>query len=258
MVGEQPQAQPPRPLISHEAVAPTLTQHWDSGEGIERHRHDQHQLIYVSTGVLALTTERCRWVGSRERGVWVPAGLWHGHRFYGRTVFHTLGFAVDETPLPGAAPTIVAASDLARELIIAAADWQLPTSEARRIRAVQADQLQRGRTEPLIVPTARDDRLAAACSAVETDLSQPRTIGWLARYAGASERTLARLFRTELGMTYPQWRTTVRVFHAMTLLSTGVSVTQTAHACGWATPSAFIDTFTRALGQTSGSYRGRQ
>lgn len=57
-----------------------------------------------------------------------------------------------------------------------------------------------------------------------------------------------QLFRTELGVTYPQWRTLVRVFHAMALLSAGASVTQTSHRCGWATPSAFIDTFTRTHG----------
>ncbi|MEV2232095.1 helix-turn-helix domain-containing protein [Streptomyces phaeochromogenes] len=42
-----------------------------------------------------------------------------------------------------------------------------------------------------------------------------------------SERTLARLFRTEFGMTYPQWRTGVRVFHAMVLLAEGASVGET-------------------------------
>lgn len=79
-------------------------------------------------------------------------------------------------------------------------------------------------------------------------------MSWLARHAGTSERTLARLFRTDLGMTYPQWRTSLRLFHAMVRLSAGVSVTQTAHACGWATPSAFVDTFSRTFGQTPGSY----
>ncbi|WP_329543551.1 helix-turn-helix domain-containing protein [Streptomyces sp. NBC_01356] len=39
------------------------------------------------------------------------------------------------------------------------------------------------------------------------------------RCIGVSERTLARLFRTEFGMTYPQWRTSIRVLHAMVLLA---------------------------------------
>jgi AraC-like DNA-binding protein len=80
-------------------------------------------------------------------------------------------------------------------------------------------------------------------------------MAWLARAASASERTLTRLFRTEFGLTYPQWRTNVRVFHAMIQLAEGATVTETAHACGWATASAFVDTFTRTMGQTPGAYR---
>jgi hypothetical protein len=56
-------------------------------------------------------------------------------------------------------------------------------------------------------------------------------------------------------MTYPQWRTNTRVFHAMIELTKGATVTQTAHRCGWATASAFVDTFTRTMGQTPGAYR---
>ncbi len=56
-------------------------------------------------------------------------------------------------------------------------------------------------------------------------------------------------------MTYPQWRTQTRVLHAMIQLAEGASVTEAAHRCGFATTSAFIDTFTRTMGQTPGQYR---
>ncbi len=38
-------------------------------------------------------------------------------------------------------------------------------------------------------------------------------------------------------------------------LADGATVTETAHACGWATTSAFVDTFTRTMGQIPGAYR---
>jgi AraC-like DNA-binding protein len=106
-----------------------------------------------------------------------------------------------------------------------------------------------------MLPAARDARLGEACDLVRADLAQPRTLAWLARRAGTSERTLARLFRAEFGMTYPQWRTSTRLFHAMVALAAGATVTETAHRCGWATTSAFIDTFRRTMGQTPGSYQ---
>ncbi|MFJ2562651.1 helix-turn-helix domain-containing protein [Streptomyces sp. NPDC094154] len=56
-------------------------------------------------------------------------------------------------------------------------------------------------------------------------------------------------------MTYPQWRTRTRLFNAMVLLAEGATVTDTAHACGWASTSAFVGIFTQAMGTTPGAYR---
>jgi AraC-like DNA-binding protein len=241
--------------IRHRPHAPTQAQSLAGGEVIDRHRHDDHQLVYVSTGVLAIQTEAGAWVAACDRAIWVPAGTWHEHRFYGASSFHTVGFPVAGAPLNDNSPIIVAVSGLLRELLIACTNPGLPAAESRRIRAVLRDQLRRARAEPISLPSAHDARLAEACDLVLAELQQPRTLASLARSAGTSERTLARLFRAEFGMTYPQWRTNIRVFHAMIELAGGASVTETGRRCGWATTSAFIDTFRHAMGQTPGSYR---
>lgn len=226
-----------------------------AGHVIERHRHDEHQLVSVIRGVLAVRTDRGAWVACADRAVWIPAGTWHEHRVYGASEVLTLMFPVDDTPLDGAAPAVVAVSALLRELLLASTDPGLDAAEASRLHAVLRDRLRRAHDQPLTLPEARDPRLAHACRLVTDDLSRPRTTVWLARHTGTSERTLSRLFRLEFGTTYPQWRTTTRVFHAMIQLAEGAGVTQTAHRCGWATPSAFVETFTRTMGRTPGSYR---
>lgn len=241
--------------IRHEPVAPTGVESRAAGDAVGRHRHDDHQLIYVSTGVLAIQTERGVWVATPQRAVWIPAGTWHEHRFYGRSSFHTVGFSVQRAPLPDTSPTVLAVDSLVRELLVACTEPDLPPAEGRRIRAVLHDRLRRADVQPLSLPTPRDRRLADACHLVTNDLTQPRSIDWLARAVGTSERTLTRLFRTEFGTTYPQWRTQIRVFHALVHLADGATVTETAHRFGWATSSAFIDTFTRTMGQTPGAYR---
>lgn len=241
--------------IRHSPHAPTQAQSRAGGDVIDRHRHDGHQLVYVSTGVLAIQTQAGAWVAACDRAVWVPAGTWHEHRFYGTSSFHTVGFPVASAPLTDSSPVIVAVSSLLRELLVACTDPGLPAAESRRVRAVVRDQIRRARVQPISLPAAQDARLAEACDLVLADLRQPQTLGWLARSVSTSERTLARLFRAEFGMTYPQWRTNVRLFHAMIQLAGDASVTETAHRCGWATTSAFIDTFRRAMGQTPGSYQ---
>jgi AraC-like DNA-binding protein len=73
--------------------------------------------------------------------------------------------------------------------------------------------------------------------------------------ARESERTLSRLFREELGMTYPQWRRNLRLLRAAILLCSGASVTTAARECGWGTTSSFIEAFRRSMGQTPGAYQ---
>lgn len=226
-----------------------------AGQVIERHRHEEHQLVHVIRGVLAVRTDRGAWVACADRAVWIPAGTWHEHRVYGASEVLTLMFPLDDAPLDAAAPTVVAVGALLRELLLASTDPDLDAAEAARLHAVLRDRLRRAHDRPLTLPEPRDPRLAHACRLVTDDLSRPRTTAWLARHTGTSERTLSRLFRLEFGTTYPQWRTTTRVFHAMIQLAEGAGVTQTAHRCGWATPSAFVEAFTRTMGRTPGSYR---
>jgi AraC-like DNA-binding protein len=93
------------------------------------------------------------------------------------------------------------------------------------------------------------------CKLLQDDPADGRTLTELGREIGASERTLSRLCKADLGMTFPQWRTQLRLHLASRLLAEGHSVTGVAHQCGWASTSAFIDTFRRAFGQTPGSRR---
>ncbi|HXT88098.1 MAG TPA: helix-turn-helix transcriptional regulator, partial [Trebonia sp.] len=199
--------------IRHAPVAPTQAGSYVGGDVIDRHRHDDHQLIYVSSGVIAITTEQGSWVASCDRALWIPAGAWHEHRFYGDSEFHTIGFPAGGTPLlPAGSPTVIAVDTLLRELLIALTAAALTPAEAHRILAVVRDRLRRAAVQPVSLPTPRDPRLADACQVVEADLRQPRTLAWLAHRVNTSERTLSRLFRAEFGMTYPQWRTRARIF----------------------------------------------
>ncbi|MQY16975.1 AraC family transcriptional regulator [Nocardia macrotermitis] len=243
--------------IRHTPVAPTTSYAREGGDVIDRHRHDDHQLIYVSSGVLAIHTEHGSWITPNDRALWIPANTWHEHRFYGRSRFHAVGFpARGSAPLLDVrTPTIIAVDALVREVLIALTSPTLTTTETRHLRAVLRDRLHRVAEQPFTLPVPRDIRLANACRLVEADLSVPRTLADVARDVHTGERTLSRLFRTEFAMTYPQWRTRTRVFAAMVMLAEGAAVTDTAHACGWATTSAFVHTFAQTMGTTPGAYR---
>ena len=126
--------------------------------------------------------------------------------------------------------------------------------ERRRLRAVLLDELRASPQRPVHLPEPTDPRLAAVCAALRRDPADARTLAALGADAGVSERTLTRLFRADLGMTFPQWRTQLRLYNALRMLADGSQVTTVAHACGWSSTSAFIDVFRRAYGHTPGAH----
>ncbi|MFJ4327884.1 AraC family transcriptional regulator [Streptomyces tricolor] len=240
--------------IRHEPVAPTRTQWLASGAAIGAHRHDDHQIVYAGRGVLAVTTDAGSWVAPATRALWVPAGTVHAHQAHGALELHLVGLPAAENPLGLHTPTVLAVGPLLRELIVAHTRGpQDGSCERARLRAVLLDQLRASPQQPLHLPTPASPVLRALCDLLRADPADGRTLAELGRRVGASDRTLSRLFRRDLGMTFPQWRTQLRLHHALVLLAEGTPVTTVAHRCGWSSASAFIDVFRRTFGHTPGS-----
>ncbi|MDX3800440.1 helix-turn-helix transcriptional regulator [Streptomyces sp. AK04-3B] len=243
------------PQIRHEPIAPTRTRRLAPGGAIDAHRHDDHQIVYAGRGVLAVTTDAGSWVAPGTRAIWVPAGVVHAHQAHGELQLHLVGLPATDNPLGLDTPTVLAVGPLLRELVIAytrAPDDDSP--ERTRLRAVLLDQLRASPQEPLHLPTPAAPLLRALCDILLADPADPRTLAELGSQVGASDRTLSRLFRGDLGMTFPQWRTQLRLQHALVLLARKEPVTAVAHRCGWSSASAFIDVFRRTFGHTPGSH----
>ncbi|MGL5930693.1 MAG: helix-turn-helix transcriptional regulator, partial [Dermatophilaceae bacterium] len=153
--------------------------------------------------------------------------------------------------------TILAVSPLLRELVVAfTAHPAEDTPRRRRLRAVIVDELRATGQEPMHVPMPRDSRLSVVCNVLLADPADSRSLPELADIAAISPRTLSRLFRDDVGMTFPQWRTQLRLQLALRLLAEGHPATAVAHRCGWATQSGFTEVFRRTLGVTPGQAVG--
>ena len=87
-------------------------------------------------------------------------------------------------------------------------------------------------------------------------LGTPLTIRELARHACVSERTFARRFVTETGMTPLQWLLRQRVLAAREMLeTTPASVEEIATRCGFGTTASLRAHFRRHLATTPTAYR---
>ena len=72
------------------------------------------------------------------------------------------------------------------------------------------------------------ERLRALCEAVLRAPAERSTLAQWASSVGASERTLARLFRDQLGMSYPQWRQQAVLASAIPMMSQGMPLSRVA------------------------------
>jgi AraC-like DNA-binding protein len=214
------------------------------------------QLIYASRGVLTVHTDDGAWVIPPDRAVWVPAGVAHRLTMAGRTSIRTLYFRAGLVILDTACRAVTVAP-LARELILhvirlSPLDLAVPAHE--RLFGVLVDQLTALPVAPLGLPMPVDPRAGAAAAMIEAGPAATESVTALARRAGASRRTLERLFRAETGLSVGQWRERARLLAALPLLAQGEPVAAVAHRVGYATASAFGTMFRRTLGVSPTRY----
>jgi AraC-like DNA-binding protein len=238
---------------------PVIGYGWWDGRPQPPHRHTEGQLIYPVAGLLAVTTETGTWVAGANQVAWTPGGCEHSHRASTRTEVAALVVPEELSEELPMQPAVFAVSPLMREAMITLAGARtLRPSARRRLEGVVVDELLDASTRPLFLPEPQDGRLKAATELLRADLTEARTLPELGRAVGASGRTLSRLFNEELGMTFHQWRTQLRVQHALVYLWHGHSVSMTAALCGWSNPSSFIEAFESIVGQTPGRYQVAQ
>jgi len=251
--------QPPRSAAAPppELVVRSLAVGYGPGTVLERHSHAWAQLVYASEGVMRVETGDGVWVVPSHRAVWIPAGVGHAIAMSGQVAMRTLYLA---PPLTGALPTrccVVEVSPLLRELVlhaVARAPLRRGDPGDERLVAFLLDQLAVLPVMPLELPMPRDPRALRVATRLRVDPGATADLDHLARRAGASRRTLERLFRRETGIPLGRWRQQARLLHALPLLARGDPVTTVALEVGYESPSAFIAAFTDAFGTTPGRY----
>jgi AraC-like DNA-binding protein len=225
--------------------------------------HASGHLVYAARGVLSVHTERGTSIVPANRVAWTPAGYTHHHRAHGDTDMRIVFLPPSLARLAPGHPAVFTASDLAREVLLVLtgrrnydpAERTLDRAARARLRRVLVDELHEAPEQPLQLPEPTDDRLRGIARMLYESPENNTSLAELGRAIGASARTLSRLFHDELGMTFYEWRTQLRIYHALVLLADGHDTTHVAHACGWANPSHFIAAFSKLIGTTPGRYR---
>ena len=244
---------PPAPW---EQVRP-LSHEFAHREVIRPHSHRWHQLLYASQGVMTVRTPEGLWVVPTHRGVWVPGGVVHSIEMSGEVSMRTLYLKPTITRAIPNACRVLDVSPLLRELILHTVEVGSLDRRNRahvRLYGTIVDQVRGIKASALHLPRPRERRAAKVAAMLESDPSDRAGLSELSRRAGASARTIERIFRAQTGMPFGRWRQQLRLVHALRLLADGAKVTSVALDVGYHSPSAFISVFRRILGESPGRY----
>lgn len=228
---------------------------------IEPHSHERAQLIYAPAGTMRVVTGQAMWVVPPQRALWMPAGTVHGIEMLDQVTMRTLYLRDDAAAAMSHACRVLQVSPLLRELIVRATELPLHYDEggpAAHVIALLLAELHGSQALKLHLPMPRSRRLATLCRALLDEPGDRRTLKEWAHAVHASERTVARLFQSETGLSFAAWRQQARVLEAMARLGSGAPVTQVALDLGYDSISAFSAMFRRAAGTSPSAYRQRR
>lgn len=233
------------------------------------HSHSWGQVALSATGVIRVTSPDASYIVPPSRAVWVPPGVEHAVTVIEDAALLTLYLHQASSrcgPERSAAasggwrqcrvlevsPLLLA---LAQELDARPDGAGAPLARdaltrESRIAGLLLDELRRAAPVRLGVDLPHEKRLRRLCAAVIEDPSRHPTLGAWAEDTGASARTIARLFRSELGTSFVQWRQQVLLARAVPLAARKMPMASIAAQLGYASPSAFAAMVRRSVGAT--------
>jgi AraC-like DNA-binding protein/mannose-6-phosphate isomerase-like protein (cupin superfamily) len=234
---------------------------------IQPHSHAWAQVALSVSGVARITAGHNTYLVPSGRAVWIPPAIEHVVTVVEAAELRTLYIHQEpRAPGPGvpvrdSAPwrqcRVLEVSALLRELVLQMdieMDGTAPLTpellaRERRLGELALDELRRAAPVKLGIELPHDKRLRALCEAVLDAPARHTTLQGWAREAGASERTVARLFRQELGTTFAAWREQVLLAKALAMAARKRPIAHIAAELGYASASAFTAMVRRSVGQ---------
>ena len=246
-------------------VLRTLATNYPSGFELHEHSHDWNQLLFAARGVMTLTVTEGRRLTAHvvppTRSVWIPAGVEHRVRMDGRVDMRTLYFPPAASGLRSSSTGTLDVDALLRELILHAVELGLLRRDDGVHRALARLINERVCAADVALPSLPLPADARAARVADWVIERPhRGVGLdeLGPRAGASRRTLERLFARETGLSFGRWRRRAIMLAVAARLGLGESTVEgLAVRFGYESTSALIAAFRHEIGHTPGAFARR-
>ena len=227
--------------------------HEKSEKLIPFHRHTKGQLSYVEGGIAYITTNNKTYVVPAKHFFWIPQGMEHLLRIgHSATVLRSLYFyAYDDHTDPFYTKLgIYPASELLIQMIKYTEIWDEKHVKSKDHNFEFLISLKNilpkisNEALPIILPMTDDQQMNKILHYLDSNINETLTLISISKRFGMSERSVSRLFRSALDISFLQYLKTLRMVKAIELiLKSNKSISEIAYEVGYSSISTFSDTF---------------
>jgi AraC-like DNA-binding protein/quercetin dioxygenase-like cupin family protein len=236
----------------------------ERGTHLGWHAHAEAQLLFAASGVMQVTTPKGRWLVPPRRAVWVPPRSEHAVDMLTDLQMRSLYIAPawldrhPESPRLGR-EFVVSVGTLLRELVLAMFAHGADPRRVDLLAQLALFELAEAEDGATFVPMPSDPRARRVAEMVLAEPASARDLADLAMAAGASQRTITRLFPVETDLTFKEWRQRARILASIEALDEArMPVKQIAARLGFSSAAAFGHAFRQVLGFTPGELMSRK
>jgi AraC-like DNA-binding protein len=240
-----------------------LARFYERGVHLGLHVHAEAQLLFASRGVMQVTTPKGRWLVPPRRAVWVPPRLEHAVDMLTdlemRSLYIAPTWLASHPELPRLGREfVVAVGTLLRELVLAMFADGADPRRVDLLARLALFELAEAENAATFMPMPSDPRARRVAEQILAEPAGVRDLDDLARSAGASPRTVTRLFPAETDLTFKEWRQRARILASVEMLNSGrTPVSVVAARLGFSSTAAFGHAFRQVLGIPPGEFMNR-
>lgn len=230
---------------------------------IPNHAHDKGQFIYTEGGIVYIQTESKLHFLPAWHYMWIPPGI--NHAIYPsskKVVMRNLYFPVKkEDKAFYQKEGVYPVTEMLLQMLLFTRQWKgdISHSDGDRFPIFEAFKvlLPQVSDSPLslTLPYPKDPRLEKVVNYLRDHLDESILLSDLGNQFGLSERSLLRLFKSNLNMSFMQYYTLMRIFRAVELLiERRYTVSEIAVKVGYSSIPSFSNTFYKVMGKRPSEY----
>lgn len=236
---------------------------------IRSYVHVKGQLLYAEGGILHVFTEGRHWYLPARFYMWIPPNtVYHLESRSSRIKLYRFFFQKETVEsVLYSEPNVYLSNDLLREMFLFSRHWDggVSLSNAaskyyilKAIKAIIPMLNPTGNLFPIQHPYPKDLRLRSIAAYLNQHIETSYSLEEVASTFGMSSRTLSRMFKENLGLSYVRFLRSLRISKALELMTAHkYSILEIALAVGYTELSSFSNIFYRVTGVRPSIYMAK-